>query len=547
MSPETGAGPPTHRPLAMASEEEAKYAIAGLQAVPGRLIRRLHRYTSRPDGRAAVVLLLAGAGYTVWMRHGTMGAAEPVALSGRKMLVVLPFENRGPPPDDYFADGLTEAIGMRLGGIRSLGVIASQSRMQYKGTSKSLAQIGRELGVQYVLQGSVRWEKAAGASRVRVSPTLLRVSDGRQLWAAQYDTVPAGMFALQTSLATKIAGALDVTLLNSERRLLEAPTANPEAYDAFLRGIQAMEDGSGPGWNAEGGGAVRARGGPRLDFVPAYAYLSIAHVVMYLSYLDRDVDQLRRGKAALDRVMQLDPECDSGSCCALGFYQLFVLKDYDGALHEFIRARRVRPSDHNLPGLIAHVYDVRGSGKRPGLPARGRAAQSARSWGGRRAWAALRCAASVRCRELLSGPGAGRDAASGQRPSGQGPCVPQSHWRPEGSPAFPPDVSENISPTGTEDVIVSLQDIVLLLSDEQQTRLLQLTPAALDGDTAALALAKALVHRQRNQRSLARASFDSARVVLQDKVRRHPNEDPFYHAMLGLALAGLERPEDAVQ
>ena len=96
----------------------------------------------------------------------------------------------------------------------------------------------------------------------------------------------------------------------------------------------------------------------------------------------------------------------------------------------------------------------------------------------------------------------------------------------KGARRFLPDVSENISPTGTEDVILSLHDIVLLLSDEQQTRLLRLTPAALDGDTAALALAKALVHRRRNQPALARASFDSARVVLQAKIRRHPDEDP---------------------
>jgi hypothetical protein len=116
----------------------------------------------------------------------------------------------------------------------------------------------------------------------------------------------------------------------------------------------------------------------------------------------------------------------------------------------------------------------------------------------------------------------------------------------KGAQRFLPDVSENISPTGTEDVIVSLQDIVLLLSDEQQTRLLRLTPAALDGDTAALALAKALVYQRRNHHTLARASFDSARLVLQDRVRRHPDDDPFYHAMLGLALAGLEHPEDAV-
>jgi Flp pilus assembly protein TadD len=86
-----------------------------------------------------------------------------------------------------------------------------------------------------------------------------------------------------------------------------------------------------------------------------------------------------------------------------------------------------------------------------------------------------------------------------------------------------------------------------LLRHEQQTRLLRLTPAALEGDTAALALAKALVYQRRNQPTLARASFDSARVVLQKKVRRHPDDDPLYHAMLGLALAGLEQREDAVR
>ena len=85
------------------------------------------------------------------------------------------------------------------------------------------------------------------------------------------------------------------------------------------------------------------------------------------------------------------------------------------------------------------------------------------------------------------------------------------------------------------------------MSDEQQTRLLRLTPAALAGDTAALALAKGLVHQRRHQPALARASFDSARVVLEARIRPHPDEDPLYHAMLGLALAGLDRATDAVR
>jgi TolB-like protein/DNA-binding SARP family transcriptional activator len=283
-----GARPSTQPPAMMAMVVEGEGAIAGVQAVPSGLVRRVHQAQILSLAAVgAVLLLLAGAGYTVWRQHGTMGPAEPVAAPRQKMLAVLPFENRGPAADDYFADGLTEAIGMRLGGVRSLGVIASQSARQYKGTTKSLAQIGRELGVQYVLQGSVWWEKTAGASRVRVSPTLLRVSDGRQLWAAQYDTALTGMFALQTSVATKVAGALDIALPNAERRLLQAPTTNPEAYDAYLRGIEAHDKADAPAerWRSLD---MFARA-VALDstFVTAYAYLSITHVIMYLSYLDR--------------------------------------------------------------------------------------------------------------------------------------------------------------------------------------------------------------------------------------------------------------------
>jgi TolB-like protein len=461
---------------------------------------------------------------------------------------VLPFENRGPADDDYFADGLTEAIGLRLGGVPSLGVIASQSTREYMKTNKSLAQIGRELGVQYVLQGSVRWEKTAGASRVRVSPRLLRVSDGTQLWAAQYDTVLTGMFALQTSLATQVVGALDIVLATTQRRMLEAPTANFQAYDAFLRGLEAVKKADAP---AERWSSLRLfESAVALDsmFVTAYAYLSITDVIMYLSYLDRDVDRLRRAKAAADRVMHLDPDCNSGSCRAMGFYKLFVLKDYDGALQAFTRARRTRPSDPYITTSIAHVYRRQGQWSK--ALAYEEESERLNPLDDRQAATLGSLYATLR-----QFPAANYyfDRALTQKPRSVSFRLTKAlaylnlTGDLKGVRHFLPDVSENIVPTGTQDVIISLSDIALLLSDEQQTRLLQLTPAALNGDTAALALAKGLIHQRRHQVALAYASFDSARVVLQDKVRRHPNEDPFYHAMLGLALAGLEQPEDAVR
>ena len=181
----------------------------------------------------------AVGGYTMWGRKGNAGGVDP--LAGRKMLAVLPLENRGASADEYFADGLSEAIAARLGSVRRLGVIAWQSARQYKGTQKSPQEIGRELGAQYVVEGTVRWERPRdGPSRIRVTPALIRVSDGAQLWAEEYDTIPAGVFAIQANLATRVAGALDIALGDAERHLLEArPTANLEAYDAYLRGREA--------------------------------------------------------------------------------------------------------------------------------------------------------------------------------------------------------------------------------------------------------------------------------------------------------------------
>jgi TolB-like protein/DNA-binding SARP family transcriptional activator len=495
----------------------------------------------------AVVALLAGIGLNMWRRTGP--AAGPLAASGRKMLAVLPFENRGPAADDYFADGLTESIGLRLGGVRSLGIIAAQSTRPYKGTSKTLAQIGRELGVQYVLRGSVWWDRTGEVSRVRVSPTLVRVSDGRQLWAAEYDTVLAGMFTLQTTLASTVARALDIAVTTAERRLLEAPTTSAEAYDAFLQAKRSTDEGSGnpAGMRQVVQGFERA---VALDstFVTASAYLSIAHVIMYLSYIDRSQEQLDRGKAALDRVMRLDPNCDSGSCCALGFWRIFVLHDYAAALQTLLRARQVRPSDYGIYELISHVYRRLGQWDRalayeqeserlnPLDPdpagAIGRTYAVLRQFAAAnyyldRALAGTPQLANARLVKAMAYLNLTGDLAGARR--------------------LLPEVSRNISPTGTEDVVLSLDDIVLMLSDEQQTRLLRLTPAALDGDTAALQLAKALVLQRRHHPALARASFDSARIALEGKIRPHPDEVPYYHAMLGVALAGLDRAKEAVQ
>src|SRR5207244_1354567 len=184
-------------------------------------------------GMAALGLL---AGFGVVARfHARSG---PNRAAARKMLVVLPFANLGRPEDEYFADGMTEELTARLAGLHGLGVIGRTSAVQYKKTTKTIPQIGQELGVAYILEGTVRWEKPPqGPSRVRVTPQLIRVSDASHVWANVYDAVLADVFDVQSSIATQVAETLDVTLLAPEREALGVrPPATLEAYDSYLRG-----------------------------------------------------------------------------------------------------------------------------------------------------------------------------------------------------------------------------------------------------------------------------------------------------------------------
>src|SRR5262249_52931309 len=124
------------------------------EAVPGRRSRR-----TLWIGIAAALVVIAGAAVLLMRRPPE---TVKVADTSRKMLVVLPFENLGSPDQEYFADGITEEITSRLSGLSGLGVIARSSAMQYKKTTKPVKQIGEELGVGYILQGTIRWEKSGG-------------------------------------------------------------------------------------------------------------------------------------------------------------------------------------------------------------------------------------------------------------------------------------------------------------------------------------------------------------------------------------------------
>ena len=520
-----------------------------LAALPAALRRELRRATTLSTAAAviAIVLVVGAVGYGVSRRQPTVSGVEPVPIADRKMLAVLPFENRGAPSDEYFADGLTEAIATRLGSVRRLGVIAWQSASQYKRSNKSPQEIGRELGVQYILDGSVRWEKTGGASRVRVSTTLIRVSDATQLWADQYDTTLTGVFAVQTNLATRVAGALDLALIDAERRLLETrPTANLQAYDAYLRGRVLGDREFDP---ANGRKSVRLyEQAVALDsnFALAYDWLSVGYVWMYQNHMDRSPDMVTRAKAALDRALRLDPNLPE-SHAALGMFYLNVLGDKDKALQEYTRARRMRPSDPWFPALIAAIYEAKGRWNEA-LAYR----HEAVALDPRNVMIMLMTAASFMDRRQFAAATYYYDRALALKPEsfdaqlGKAIAYASQTGDLSGTQRLLPDLSQTLDPTGQGLPILQLSDVATLFDARHQVSLLALTPAALDGDSAVLALTKAMVQRANDHGPQARAQFDSARSILEASVRQEPKDD-YYAAVLGLALAGLGRSADAIR
>jgi TolB-like protein len=179
---------------------------------------------------AAVLVLVAGA-------FAYMHFKRP---AGPTMLAVLPFETDGDTADAWITDGITDEVRGRLAAVSGVRVIARSSSNQYRRTTKRPEDIGRELGVRYLLMGRIRWARGGGDRHIRVEPELVQVADVRTpetTWGEPFDEQQSDVYKLQTDIAERVADALRVALDPAERRAIRTPeTQNPEAYLAYLRG-----------------------------------------------------------------------------------------------------------------------------------------------------------------------------------------------------------------------------------------------------------------------------------------------------------------------
>jgi non-specific serine/threonine protein kinase len=305
-------------------------------------------------GGAVAIILVALFFVLVYPRY--FGSVSDEAKPAVKKLAVLFFQNLGSPDDEYFADGITDAITARLIALHGLGVISRQSTIQYKDSRKSIREIGGELGADYILEGTIQRERPSDpTSRVRIIPQLIRVSDDIHLWADTYDEDMTEVFRVQSSIAERVAQALDVTLMEAEREAIaQKPTDNLEAYDYYLRGNEYFFGRYHPEATKE---AIRNyQKAAELDpaFIQAWAGLSKSSIWGYYSTYIPDPDLKTGSKNALDKAVELSPNSPEVQT-AFGYYYYYGHHDFTRALEHLERARHSRPNDVEIMGVIAFI------------------------------------------------------------------------------------------------------------------------------------------------------------------------------------------------
>lgn len=296
---------------------------------------------------AAAFLALALVG---WFVLRPSPGADTDAGAERKMLAVLPFENLGPADQEYFADGMTEEITARLAGVKDLGVIARTSILQYKGTTKPLDQIGKELGVDYILEGTVRWQRgSSGPDQVRITPQLVRVSDETHVWADVFDAVLDEVFTVQSNVARKVVEALNIQLVGTGTNLLDArPTENMRAYDLYLRGREYFHQSIG-GTNER---ALRLAAKVYEDAVAADSNFALAWAALSQIYTEtywhqeQDPALLTKSMDAMERARRLSPELPEGRIAKGSIF--YHEGNNDDALAEFAIVEAQQPNNSDV-------------------------------------------------------------------------------------------------------------------------------------------------------------------------------------------------------
>ena len=504
---------------------------------------------------AAAVLLvaLAAAGLFIW-RRGTVVAPAAVAPAAAApasaavtRLAVLPFENLGDSADAYFADGLSDAVRGKLAAVQGMQVTARTSSVQYRNSSKPPKQVGQELGVDYLLTGTVTWARGPnGTSRVQVNPELVQVSTGSTKWQQPFDASLTDVFKVQADIAGKVATALDVALGTSDRtRIVERPTENLAAYDAFLKG-EAVSQGlsvNDPAGLRSASGYYHQAVALDSNFALAWTQLSRVHSLIY-SFASSTQEEVRKAQDALGRAQALAPERPA-TLLAVGQFEGYVRGDWKAAAEAYETGLRLSPTNTDL------------------LSAAARAELSLGQWD--QAMAHLEQAQQLDPRSVATVDNLTRSLvylrrwsearSAADRGLAVAPATSQVIlWKAlaylgEGDLAGARRVLEEaervVGPVTLAVFLSTYHDLVWVLDAPRQALVLAAPVTAFDNDKGSWAMVRAEIYWLRGDSALARVWGDSAAVAFDAQSKAAPNDAQLY-ALKGVAFAYAGHKPEAI-
>jgi eukaryotic-like serine/threonine-protein kinase len=484
---------------------------------------------------AAALLVLAVVLAGVFLLRSRGPAAGP-GMGIR--LAVLPFENRGNSADDYVVAGITDQVRGKLAALSGFQVTGRTSSEQYRRSTKAPAEIGRELGVRYLLSATVSWAKdARGSGRVQVVPELLDVRTGAVKWQQSFDAPLTDVFQVQADVAVQVASALDVALGAGERRDIAArPTANLAAYDAFLKGKEALEVG---GLSDMQRAMDLFQQAVALDstFAQAWAYLAQAQG-LYFTQQAATPAAGDRARVSAERAMALAPDA-ADSYGAMASYYLYVGGDLVRARREIDAGLRRAPNDIELILTSAQVERAQGR-----YDAALELLTRARSLDPRNVTVHRILAGCLlwlrRPADALAAVEAGLIIAPDMPALVEMKAmVMLTRGDLPGARAWLREAISRADPTGLVTYTALYWDLFWALDDAQQQFLLRLSPAQFGDDRAAWALAVAGTYVIRGAAARSRAFGDTAAAAWGEQLRAAPNDGPILsYSSLSLAYAG---------
>ena len=527
-------------------------AFAMSEAISGSLsaARAPAALTPKKSGMVVVgavaLAILAAVGVLLLRRFHSVSAES----ADSRRVAVLPFENLGPPEEDYFADGIADEVRGKLTSIPGLQVIARASSTPYRKTTKTPRQIAEELHAPYLLTATVRWEKAGNTSRVHVSPELVDVTHPdapTSKWQQAFDASLTDVFQVQSEIATKVAQALGRALgAGEEKQLSQKPTQNLAAYDAFLKGRDAVGEGRATDPASLRKGIALFEQAVALDpgFADAWAELSHAATALYANGVPT-ATLAQRSREAAERAVALAPNKPDGYV-ALGSYERLVKLDLKRAAEQYEKGRRLAPGDSRLLFATAQVeqglgrWDAALDHLRQGERLNPRSVPTLRVLG----TTLLRMRRYGEAREAL-------DRTLALAPTN----IDTIEYKAmtylaegdlEGARKVLRAKLKEVEPTELIAQFASYYGLVWMLEDEQRDLLLRLTPSAFDSDRGHWATCFAEAYALRGDEAKMRRYAGEAAKAYAEQIASAP-DDAERHCELGMALALLGRKEEAIR